>query len=163
MPWRRGWQPTPVFLPRASPWTEKPGGLRSMELQRVRHDWASKHSTARKDSVTSSSWLYFSIFCKFTEIQKTDPFFTPRDSMFLKATLQIVPSESNKHLHIDEMVRRTWIWLTTNKYSILVPNGFRYNKYVPNWNDNNYLSITGLLTIYIVKNHSRWAGICISK
>ena len=23
-PWRRAWQPTPVFLPAASPWTEKP-------------------------------------------------------------------------------------------------------------------------------------------
>ena len=37
--WRRGWQPTPVFLPGASPWTEKPGGLLSMGLQRVGHDW----------------------------------------------------------------------------------------------------------------------------
>ena len=26
-PWRRAWQPTPVFLPGESPWTEKPGGL----------------------------------------------------------------------------------------------------------------------------------------
>ena len=26
-----------------SPWTEEPGGLQSMELQRVRHDWATKH------------------------------------------------------------------------------------------------------------------------
>ena len=24
-PWRWAWQPTPVFLPRESPWTEKPG------------------------------------------------------------------------------------------------------------------------------------------
>ena len=27
------------------PWTEKPGGLQSMGLQRVRHDWATKHSS----------------------------------------------------------------------------------------------------------------------
>ena len=27
------------------PWTEEPGGLQSMRLQRVRHDWATKHST----------------------------------------------------------------------------------------------------------------------
>ena len=26
-PWRRAWQPTPVFLPVKSPWTEEPGGL----------------------------------------------------------------------------------------------------------------------------------------
>ena len=36
IPWRRAWQPTPVFLPGECPWTEKPGGLLSMGLQRVR-------------------------------------------------------------------------------------------------------------------------------
>ena len=31
-------QPTPVFLPGESPWTEDPGGLQSMRLQRAGHD-----------------------------------------------------------------------------------------------------------------------------
>ena len=31
-PWRRAWQPTPVFLLGESPWTEGPGGLQSMGL-----------------------------------------------------------------------------------------------------------------------------------
>ena len=35
-PWRRAWQPTPVFLPGESPWTEEPG--RSIGSQRVGHD-----------------------------------------------------------------------------------------------------------------------------
>ena len=35
IPWRRAQQPTPVFLPGESPWTEEPGGLQSMESQRV--------------------------------------------------------------------------------------------------------------------------------
>ena len=26
-PWKRAWQPTAVFLPGESPWTEEPGGL----------------------------------------------------------------------------------------------------------------------------------------
>ena len=39
MPWRRKWQPTPVFLPEVSPWTEKPGGLYPMGSQRAGHDW----------------------------------------------------------------------------------------------------------------------------
>ena len=26
IPWRKAWQPTPVFLPGGSPWTEEPGG-----------------------------------------------------------------------------------------------------------------------------------------
>ena len=33
------------------PWTEKPGGLQSMELQRVRHDWT-----------TEDAHLQFSIY-----------------------------------------------------------------------------------------------------
>jgi len=32
IPWRRAWQPTPIFLPGKSPWTEKPGGLQSMGI-----------------------------------------------------------------------------------------------------------------------------------
>ena len=39
MPWRRTWQPTPVFLPGESPWTEEPGGLQSMRSQRVGNGW----------------------------------------------------------------------------------------------------------------------------
>ena len=38
-PWRRAWQPTPVFLPGESPWTEEPSRPHSMGLQRVRCDW----------------------------------------------------------------------------------------------------------------------------
>ena len=38
IPWRRKWQPTPVFLLGESPWTEEPGGLQSTGLQRVGHD-----------------------------------------------------------------------------------------------------------------------------
>ena len=32
IPWRRAWQPTPVFLPRESPWTEEPGRLQYVGL-----------------------------------------------------------------------------------------------------------------------------------
>jgi len=34
---RKAWKPTPVFLLGESPWTEDPGGLQFMRLQRVRH------------------------------------------------------------------------------------------------------------------------------
>ena len=37
IPWRKAWQPTLVFLPGESPWTEEPGGLQSMKSQRVGH------------------------------------------------------------------------------------------------------------------------------
>ena len=45
IPWRRTWQPIPIFLPGEFPWMEEPGGLHSMGSQRVRHDWATKHSS----------------------------------------------------------------------------------------------------------------------
>ena len=35
VPWRKAWQPTPVFLPRESPWTEEPDGLPSMEAHPI--------------------------------------------------------------------------------------------------------------------------------
>ena len=46
IPWRKAWQPTPIFLPGVFPWTEEPGGLQSLVSQRVGHDWATNHSTA---------------------------------------------------------------------------------------------------------------------
>ena len=47
IPWRRSWQPTPVFLPGESPWTEEPGGVQS---------WAHTDSdtTATKTTTTPS-------------------------------------------------------------------------------------------------------------
>ena len=44
-PWRRKWQPTPVSLPRESPWTEEPGGLQFMGLQTVGHNWVTNTLT----------------------------------------------------------------------------------------------------------------------
>ena len=43
LPWKRKWQPTSVFLPGESPWTEEPGRLQSMGSQTVGHDWTTKH------------------------------------------------------------------------------------------------------------------------
>ena len=40
----RAWEPTPVFLLGESVWTEEPGGLQSMGLQRVGYYWVTKHS-----------------------------------------------------------------------------------------------------------------------
>ena len=38
--WRRARQPTPVFLPGESPWTEEPGGLQFIGSQRLGLDWS---------------------------------------------------------------------------------------------------------------------------
>ena len=42
-PWQKAWQPTPVFLPGESPWTEVSGWLKSMGSQRVGYGWATKY------------------------------------------------------------------------------------------------------------------------
>ena len=64
--WRRAWQPTPMFFPGESPWTEKPEGLQSIGSQRVRHDWcdlalAPSHYTL-KDTVISGIGILFHVF-----------------------------------------------------------------------------------------------------
>ena len=43
IPWRRVWQPTPVFLPGESPWTEEPS-YSPEGSPRVKHDWTTKHN-----------------------------------------------------------------------------------------------------------------------
>ena len=43
-PWRRAWQPTPVFMPGESPWTEEPGRLQSMESQESDMTEATDHT-----------------------------------------------------------------------------------------------------------------------
>ena len=48
IPWRRARQPTAVFLPGESPWTEELGGLQPLGLQRVRYYQEIKHSTAHE-------------------------------------------------------------------------------------------------------------------
>ena len=57
IPWRRAWQPTPVFLPGESPWTEEPGGLQSMGLQRVGPDGATEHKDVASFGTGISCWL----------------------------------------------------------------------------------------------------------
>ena len=47
-PLAEGMQPTSVFLPGDSPWTEEPGRLQSMGLQGAGQDCVTKHSTYTK-------------------------------------------------------------------------------------------------------------------
>ena len=52
----RKWQPTTIFLPRESPWTEEPGRLQSVGSHPVRHDWATMCThELRKRAMTESS------------------------------------------------------------------------------------------------------------
>ena len=66
MHWRTTWQPTPAFL-RVLAWripgTEEPGGLLSIRLQRVRHDWACSHLQRLQDKIFSWPKISFGFFC----------------------------------------------------------------------------------------------------
>ena len=52
IPWRRAWQPTQVFLPRESPWTEEAGRLPSMGSQRVEDDCVTSLSFSFQEQET---------------------------------------------------------------------------------------------------------------
>ena len=53
IPWRRKWQPTLVFLPGKFHRQRSLVGYRSMESQRVRHDWATEYAHM---GVLSKGW-----------------------------------------------------------------------------------------------------------
>ena len=60
IPWRRKWQPTPVFLPGKIPWTEESVGVCSMGLQRVEYDLVSRHTHTWKGIHMLAVSIYFS-------------------------------------------------------------------------------------------------------
>ena len=77
MHWRRKRQPTPVFLPE-NPRDGKPGGLLSMGLHRVGHDWSDLAVAAKTQQLlilfASSKWYQereesqsFSVSCSVRE------------------------------------------------------------------------------------------------
>ena len=62
IPWSRAQQPTLVFFSGESQWTEKPGRLQSMGIHRVRHDRATKHSTASLANIWQLANIGFQIY-----------------------------------------------------------------------------------------------------
>ena len=67
IPWKKAWQPTPVFLPEESPWTKKPGGLQSMLSQ----SWT-----------RLSDWYFYTFIFRFVIA------FLPRSNCHLISWLQ---------------------------------------------------------------------------
>ena len=60
-PMEKGMATHSSILAWRAPWTEEPGGLRSMGSQRVRHDWASntftEKATVRENPFISWAWV----------------------------------------------------------------------------------------------------------
>ena len=60
---RRTWQPTPVFLPGESPWTEEPGGLQSIWSPRADiTEQLSTHTLRWKDKFNGYTYHFPSMF-----------------------------------------------------------------------------------------------------
>ena len=66
IPRGRKWQPTPILLPGKTPWTEEPGGLQSIVLQRIRHSLATK---------TAQQYVYIIMDIIKTSFKDPNPFF----------------------------------------------------------------------------------------
>ena len=64
-PMEKGLATHSVFLLGVMPWTEVPGGLQSMGSQRVRHNWATKHSTAQETLFLDSLLCSIDLFVLF--------------------------------------------------------------------------------------------------
>ena len=63
IPWRRPWQPTPVFSHGESPWTEEPGGLQA--------PWGPKEpSRTQQLSLASVSLNRFAVHLEPTQLCK---------------------------------------------------------------------------------------------
>ena len=57
-PWRRASQPTPVFLPGESPWTEEPGGLQFTGSQRIGHNWTTNQEQLMEEKHSRGTGIH---------------------------------------------------------------------------------------------------------
>ena len=94
IPWRRAWQPTPVFLPGESPWTEERGRLESLGSQRVGQDWATKYNTAQTGMST-----------KLDVLSRTG-FWTPSENSLL-SMLYFLTSENGARAYWRHIILTT--------------------------------------------------------
>ena len=70
IPWRRKWQPTPVFLPEKIPWTEELGGLQSVRSQKVRFDWVTEHTHVRSKGEKTRRYFYLKLLSMSLKTQE---------------------------------------------------------------------------------------------
>ena len=96
IPWRRAWQPTPLFLPGESLWREEPG--RWQGSQRVGHDWATV-PTAQPLGVKTQMWI--GVLTKALSIQSQSEFLLlcrqPQDIFVVEGHRDLKTIPSNHH------------------------------------------------------------------
>ena len=80
---RRAWQPTPVFLPGESPWTEETGGLLSMGSHGVAEsDTTDRPSTAHTRHWLKADRLFAAIVTPDFSLQRTFTEYIPNALLF---------------------------------------------------------------------------------
>ena len=104
--WRREWQPSAVFsiLACRIPWTEDPGRLQSVGLQRVRHNWATNTTTTNICNLWEYSSRIQSLTNAMYEATQTNLYFGIEGTWIL--TKQFVIS-----LKVNVFERFTWFFL----------------------------------------------------
>ena len=65
------------------PWTEEPGGLQSMESQRVRHNWVTEHA-GRSTYLSSSNTFYFPSV-QFSSVAQSCPTLQPHEPQHVRS------------------------------------------------------------------------------
>ena len=99
---RRTWQPTPVFLPGESPWTEKPDKLQSIALQsRTQLKWLSTHTW-------QNPYDLWSLKCLLSEpLQKKFTNSWPPHIVFMMANFDLLRCRHNI-LPLNTLACITW-------------------------------------------------------
>ena len=119
IPWRRAWQPTPIFLPGRIPWTEEPGRLLSMGSQRVRHYWSNWACTQGTLTHTHTQIIIY-LFPSCSASLK--PKWYKHQQIFLLFTLKNFLNMTPKHHHAKSINKNTWLLLRERKHLVWIEN-----------------------------------------
>ena len=99
-PLEKGMATHSSMLPGESVWTEEPDRLQSLGSQRIRHDWETKHSSARTECGAYFLWFSLSIIL----------------------SLSSYCDSSNFYLQIQQVKFRfyNWVWFPRDTHCVLL-------------------------------------------
>ena len=117
--WSRAQQPTPVLLPGESPWTEESGGLLSMGLQRVRHNWSDLACTHTHIYIYTDIHVYkFKITSPILWILK---YYSDMSQVsFMSLNKYSISVESFKNLDQPHKLRRKFLHFISDSFLYMI-------------------------------------------
>ena len=107
IPWRRKWQPSPVFLPGESPLTEEPGGL---------HSTGSQSQTRLRDYAQHTVWEWLG------------PWYIEGSAKILPPSWNFLgPKKSHYNLFLQSLQWHSFLvswtlWIIPRKWLVAIPN-----------------------------------------